>query len=73
MRLVIDRIEERCVICENEKREMIELSIDLFPMEICEGDIIDKTGDTITILKEGKAALEKELVLRMNKLFEKDR
>ena len=40
--MIIDRIENKMVICEDENGEMLELFIELFVQPVCDGDVVVK-------------------------------
>lgn len=43
--MMIDRIENEIVICEDENGQTVEISIDMFVQPICDGDIVIKNFD----------------------------
>lgn len=43
--MIIDRIENEIVICEDENGQTVEISIDMFVQPICDGDIVIKKFD----------------------------
>lgn len=68
--MIIDRIENKIVICEDENGQTLELSIDLFAQPIYDGDvvIINQEG----LYETSKAETEKRkknIEDRFNNLF----
>ena len=51
MKLIIDRIEEKYAVCENENKEFINIDVNKLPNDVKVGDIIIINGDNISIEK----------------------
>lgn len=49
MKVIIDRFEGNFAICEKEDRSMIDIEISEIPFAAKEGDVLDISGDLITI------------------------
>lgn len=72
MRLIVDRVEESIVICENETKEMVEINVS----EFC---TLPKTGDIVEMNDEGKYEIlveeteirKENIAKRFSKLFKK--
>ena len=66
----IDRIEDGKVILEDrETKEMIILDIDNFPLNIKEGDIIDKVNDEYVINIEKTERIRNNIRDKFNSLL----
>lgn len=52
MKLIIDRIEEKYAVCENEEKEFINIDISKLPNDVKIGDII--------ILNDGEFIIDKK-------------
>lgn len=49
MRVVIDRFEGDCAVCETESRHMINIHKDNIPFDSKEGDVLKIDGDNIEL------------------------
>lgn len=68
--MIIDRIENQIVICEDENGQTIELPIDMFIQPIQDGDIIAKNQeDLYETDKEETEKRKKNIEDRFNSLF----
>ena len=68
--MIIDRIENKIVICEDENGQTIELSIDMFVEPIQDGDIVVKNEQGLYKTdKEKTYKRKKNLENRFNSLF----
>lgn len=68
--MIIDRIEDNIVVCEDENGKMVEISIDLFVKPICDGDVVGKNENGLyeVDLEETKNR-RKNIENRFDKLF----
>lgn len=64
---IIDRIEENFLICEDEEKNMINISIELIPFEVKEGEKF-KIEDGIYTKLDNQSA-EDRIRQKMNRLF----
>jgi hypothetical protein len=68
--MIIDRIENQIVICEDENGQTIELPIDMFIQPIQDGDIIAKNQEYLYETdKEETEKRKKNIEDRFNSLF----
>jgi flagellar basal body rod protein FlgF len=68
--MIIDRIEEKIVICEDENGQTVELSIDKFILPIQDGDsVIQNTDGLYETNKEETEKRKKNIENRFNNLF----
>ena len=68
--MIIDRIENKIVICEDENGQTIELSIDMFVEPIQDGDIVVKNEKGLYKTdKEKTYKRKKNIENRFNSLF----
>ncbi|MGG5460716.1 DUF3006 domain-containing protein [Clostridium sp. B9] len=61
--LIVDRIEENFIVCEDENESILELKSDDVIGAVKEGDVLVKG-------KEGKFLVDKELTIRRRKEIE---
>ena len=61
MKVIIDRFEENCVVCEKEDRQMIDIEKNKISRVAKEGDILNITDDKITIDLEKTKKTKKEI------------
>ena len=68
--MVIDRIENGIVICEDENGEIIGLELDMFVQPICDGDKVIKNKDGLyEVEQEETKKRKKNIEDRFNNLF----
>ena len=68
--MIIDRIEEDIVICEDENGQTVELPLDVFVQPIQDGDIVIKNEeDLYEVDKEETEKRKKNIEKRFNDLF----
>ena len=68
--MIIDRIENKIVICEDENGQTVELQIDMFVQPIQDGDIVIKNQEGLyEVDKEETEKRKKSIVNRFNSLF----
>ena len=68
--MIIDRIENSIVICEDENGQTIELSIDMFIQPIQDGDVVIKNREGFYERdKEETEKRKKNIEDRFNSLF----
>lgn len=68
--MVIDRIEDNVVICEDEIGKMCEISIDLFIKPIHDGDVVVKNENGLyEVDLEKTQSRRKNIENRFDKLF----
>jgi hypothetical protein len=68
--MIIDRVEEKIVICEDENGQTVELSIDMFIQPIQDGDIVLKNAEGLyEVNKEETEKRKKNIENRFNSLF----
>ncbi len=61
MQYIIDRIEEKYAICEDENKNIIEIELKELPTSIKEGDVISKESDRYIILESETKKLREEI------------
>ena len=68
--MIIDRIENKIVICEDENGQTVELPLDVFVQPIQDGDIVIKNEeDLYEVDKEETEKRKKNIEKRFNDLF----
>ena len=68
--MIIDRIENKVIICEDENGQTVELPIDIFIQPIQDGDIVTKNKEGLyEIDKEETEKRKKNIEKRFNSLF----
>ena len=68
--MIIDRIENQIVICEDENGQIVELPIDMFIQPIQDGDVVIKNEEGLyEINKEETETRKKNIEDRFNSLF----
>jgi len=68
--MIIDRIEDKIVICEDENGQTVEMSIDMFVQPICDGYIVTKNENGLyETNKEETQNRKKNIEDRFNSLF----
>ena len=68
--MIIDRIENPIVICEDENGQTIELPIDMFIQPIQDGDVVIKNQEGLyEVSKEDTEKRKKNIEDRFNSLF----
>ena len=68
--MIIDRIENQIVICEDENGQTIELPIDMFIQPIQDGDVVIKTQEGFyETNKDETEKRKKNIEDRFNSLF----
>ena len=68
--MIIDRIENKIVICEDENGQTVELPIDMFVSPICDGDVVIKNSNGIYETDESETEKRKKNIEnRFNSLF----
>jgi hypothetical protein len=68
--VIIDRIENKIVICEDENGQRVELQIDMFVQPIQDGDIVIKNQEGLyEVDKEETEKRKKSIINRFNSLF----
>jgi len=61
MKVIIDRFEGDFAVCEKGDRQMIDIKKDKVPSTAKEGDVLNITGDKITIDIEETKKKKKEI------------
>lgn len=61
--LVVDRIEENFIVCEDENQSILELKSEQVIGSVKEGDVLIKS-------KEGKFSVDEELTIKRRKEIE---
>ena len=70
MKYIIDRIENKIVICENhETKEMEKFKIDQFPEDIKDGDVVILENEKFKIDKEESKTEKQQIEELMKKLM----
>ena len=70
MKYIIDRIENKIVICENqETKEMEKQKIDQFPEDIKDGDVVILENEKFKIDKEESKTKKQQIEELMKKLM----
>ena len=70
MKLIVDRIEENIVVCENENQEMIEIDVSNFLEIPKDGDIVKLNDDGMyEILKDETEDRKEEIEDLFSSLF----
>ena len=68
--MIIDRIENKIVICEDENGQTLELPIDMFVMPIQDGDVVIKNEQGVYKVDNEETQRRKENIEnRFNSLF----
>lgn len=68
--MIIDRIENKIVICEDENGQTVEFQIDMFIQPIQDGDIVIKNNQGLyEVDKEETEKRKKNIENRFNSLF----
>lgn len=68
--MIIDRIENKIVICEDENGQTLELPIDMFVMPIQDGDVVIKNEQGLYKVDNEETQRRKENIEnRFNSLF----
>ena len=68
--MIIDRIEDKIVVCENENGQTVELAIDMFVMPIQDGDFVYKNINGLYEVDiEETQKRKKNVENRFNSLF----
>lgn len=68
MKLIVDRIEENFVVCENyESGEILNLDISLFPKGIKSSDLLELNDGVLTLLNNNE--INKRISKKMNQLW----
>ena len=68
--MIIDRIENKIVICEDENGQTLELPIDMFVMPIQDGDVVIKNEQGVYKVDNEETQRRKEKIEnRFNSLF----
>lgn len=66
MRYIVDRLEGRVAVCENELKEMSDIDRELLPPNVCAGDIVQEENGLYAIdteaTRERKEAMRKKLM-----------
>lgn len=71
MKMVVDRIEGKIAVCENvEKREMIEVAIELLPKQCKEGSVILYENGEYLLDIEGEEERQQRIKEKMKKLWD---
>lgn len=71
MKMVVDRIEGKIAVCENvEKREMIEVAIELLPKQCKEGSVILYENGEYLLDIEGEEERKQRIKEKMKKLWD---
>lgn len=52
MKIIIDRFEGNYAVCEKDNREMVDIERNKLPVEAKEGDVLDVSGNVITVDRE---------------------
>lgn len=68
--MIIDRIEDKIVICEDENGQVIELPVDMFLQPIQDGDVVIKNNEGLyEVNKEETEKRKNNIENRFNNLF----
>ena len=68
--MIIDRIENKIVICEDENGKIIELPVDMFVQPIQDGDVVLENQEGLyEVDKEETEKRKKNIENRFNSLF----
>ncbi len=71
--LIIDRFEGNLVVCKDNDNNLVELSVEVLPEEITEGDILVSKDGAYYVDKDATEARRKMLNNKMNMLFNKNK
>lgn len=69
MKLIVDRIEGNFAVCETEMRNMVDLSLDILPHNIKEGNVLDIEGHNIKLDKQAEYTIKKVAQGLLDDLF----
>ncbi|MDF2566672.1 MAG: hypothetical protein K0R90_128 [Oscillospiraceae bacterium] len=68
---IVDKIEETFAVCEDEKKSMHDIPLEILPKEICVGDVIKKDHNDNFYIDKKETDLRKQQVINLqNQLFE---
>ena len=68
--MIIDRIENEIVVCEDENGKILELPVDMFLYPIQDGDVVTKNENGLyEVNKEETQKRMKNIENRFNNLF----
>lgn len=70
MRFIVDRIENEFAVCENENKEMVNISITELPINITEKSIIDYIDNQYIVNDEEKIKREETIKEKMNSVWD---
>ena len=61
MKVIVDRFEENCCICEDEEGDIVSIDKGKLPAGIKEGDVLIISGESIILDREASAGRRKEI------------
>lgn len=70
MRFVLDRFEGEYAVCENNRKEILNINKDKIPAEAKEGDVLKIGSNEITIDREETEKRKREVEKLMEDLWE---
>ncbi|HHV30293.1 DUF3006 domain-containing protein [Acetivibrio mesophilus] len=70
MRLIVDRFEGDFAVCENDNKEMINISKSKLPPDVKEGDVLLKIDDKYIIDTEETEARKQKISNMLDDLWE---
>jgi hypothetical protein len=70
MRYIIDRFEGQFAVCEDENQEMVNILTAKLPIGVKEGDILEESDGSYSILREESDKVKVEIGKLMDDLFE---
>lgn len=68
--LIVDRIEEEYVVCENENREVVTIPLAELKFSVVEGDILMRKDNIYHLDQEEKQKRQKRNIELQDSLFE---
>ena len=68
MQLIIDRFEGQFAVCQQPDRSMLKIPRQLIPFEAREGDVLQVSGDMISLDQEATAARKKAAADKFHRL-----
>lgn len=70
MKYIIDRFEEEIAVCEDEKKQMIDIARNLLPNDCKAGDVIEEINGEWQINQEATSQREATIQELMDDLWE---
>lgn len=68
MKLIVDRIEEKIAVCEEETGKMLEINLEELPTGTKEGSIISKRDGTYYLEEEEEKKRYSSIMEKFNRL-----